>query len=379
VRICIVYDCLFPYTVGGAERWYRNLAERLAAAGHEVTYLTLRQWANDEVPAIDGVRVIAVGPRMELYVGGRRRIAPPLRFGAGVLWHLARHGRRYDVVHTGSFPYFSLLAAAFMRRRSGYRLVADWHEVWPRDYWREYLGRAGWIGIWVQHRCARVRQQAFCFSRLHAGRLRAEGLRGEVEVLGGEYAGPLELEPPLPVEPLVLFAGRQIREKRAPVVVSAVALAAERIPALHGVIYGDGPERDEVLERIAALQNPGLVTAPGFVDSSELHEAMRRACCMLLPSRREGHSMIVVEALACGTPSIIVRENDNAAVELVEDGVNGVIAASASAEDLADAIVRVNDAGEVLRASTRDWWVRNAKRLSLTSSLERVLATYERP
>ena len=31
VRICLVYDCLYPHTVGGAERWYRNLAERLAA------------------------------------------------------------------------------------------------------------------------------------------------------------------------------------------------------------------------------------------------------------------------------------------------------------------------------------------------------------
>jgi glycosyltransferase involved in cell wall biosynthesis len=378
VRICIVYDCLFPYTVGGAERWYRNLAERLASAGHEVTYLTLRQWADDDVPAIDGVRVIAVGPRMELYVDGRRRIAPPLRFGAGVLWHLARHGRRYDIVHTGSFPYFSLLAAAVVRRPAGYRLVADWHEVWPRDYWREYLGRAGWVGIWVQHRCARVHQQAFCFSRLHAGRLRAEGLRGEVEVLGGEYAGSLEPEPQLPVEPLVVFAGRHIREKRAPVVVSAVAIAAQRVPALHGVVYGDGPERDEVLRRIAELPTPRLVSAPGFVESSELHQAMRRACCMLLPSRREGHSMIVVEALACGTPSVIVREDDNAAVELVEDGVNGVIAASASAEDLADAIVRVHEAGEALRNSTRDWWMRNAQRLSLTNSLKRVLATYER-
>ena len=29
MRIAIVYDCLFPNTVGGAERWYRNLAERL--------------------------------------------------------------------------------------------------------------------------------------------------------------------------------------------------------------------------------------------------------------------------------------------------------------------------------------------------------------
>src|SRR3954451_10880099 len=109
MRVCIVYDCLFPWTVGGAERWYRNLAERLAGDGHEVTYLTMRQWDRDAPPAIPGVRVIAVTPRMHLYrPDGPRRILPRLVFGAGVLAPLLRHGRRYDVVHTASFPYFSL-------------------------------------------------------------------------------------------------------------------------------------------------------------------------------------------------------------------------------------------------------------------------------
>src|SRR5262245_15897057 len=115
MRIALVYDCLFPHTVGGAERWYRNLAERLAAAGHEVTYLTLRQWERSSPPDVPGVRVVAVGPRFTLYVEGRRRIGPPLAFGAGVFWHLLRHRRAYDVVHTASFPYFSLLAAGALR------------------------------------------------------------------------------------------------------------------------------------------------------------------------------------------------------------------------------------------------------------------------
>jgi glycosyltransferase involved in cell wall biosynthesis len=141
MRICLVYDCLFPYTVGGAERWYRNLGERLAADGHEVTYLTLRQWKPGERAEVSGVRVVTAGPRMELYAaGGRRRILPPLVFGAGVVWHLFRHGRCYDVVHTASFPYFSLLAAALVRPLARFLLVVDWHEVWSRDYWLDYLG-----------------------------------------------------------------------------------------------------------------------------------------------------------------------------------------------------------------------------------------------
>lgn len=372
MRVCIVYDCLFPYTVGGAERWYRNVALRLQEAGHEVTYLTLRQWEGKLDP-LPGVDVHVVGPRMALYSGPRRRILPPLVFGAGVLWHLLRRGRRYDVVHTASFPYFSLLAAGVARPLGRYRIVCDWHEVWSRDYWREYLGRgAGTIGFAVQRLCARVTQRAFCFSRLHAARLREEGLRGELTVLEGEYDGDLTPPEPTEAEPLVVFAGRHIPEKRASAVAPAVALAAAQLPGLHGIVYGDGPEREAVLASLDGTP----VRAPGFAPAQEVHDALRRALCMLLPSRREGYGMIVVEASALGTPSVVVPEPDNAALELVDDGVNGVIAVSAAPEDLAAAIVRVHQAGDALRASTCAWFAANAQRLSLRSSLETVVASY---
>src|SRR3954465_4245585 len=42
--VCLLFYCLFPYPGGGAEGWSRNVGERLVAAGHEVDYLTLRQW-----------------------------------------------------------------------------------------------------------------------------------------------------------------------------------------------------------------------------------------------------------------------------------------------------------------------------------------------
>jgi glycosyltransferase involved in cell wall biosynthesis len=376
MRICVIYDCLFPYTVGGAERWYRNLALALRDEGHEVTYVTLRQWDRDSFDDLEGIEVVAAGPRMGLYVDDRRRIAPPLVFGAGVLWHLLRRGRRYDVVHTASFPYFSLLAAGLVRPLGRYRLTVDWHEVWSRDYWRDYLGRAGGaIGYGVQLVCARVPQRAYAFSRLHAQRLRDEGLRGEVTVLEGEYDGGLqEAVAPLAAADVVIFAGRHIPEKRAPAVAPAVVAAARSLPGLTGIVFGDGPDRDAVLAAVAG--SGGIVTAPGFVDAEAIDAALRTALCMLLPSSREGYGLIVVESAAVGTPSIVVREPDNAAVELIEDGVNGVIAASASADDLAAAILRVHEGGAAMRASTAAWFTANARRLSLAHSLETVLAGY---
>jgi glycosyltransferase involved in cell wall biosynthesis len=376
VRVCIVYDCLFPHTVGGAERWYRNLSERLAERGHEVTYLTLRQWERGDEAGLDGVRVITVGPRMSLYVRGRRRILPPLVFGLGTLWHLMRHGRRYDVVHTASFPYFSLLAAGLTRPVCTFRLVVDWHEYWTREYWLEYLGSIGGrIGWAVQSLCLRIPQRAFCFSQLQERRLRGS-VRGDLTVLQGEYSGRLEVAAPRPSEPVVVFAGRHIPEKRVGSLVPAIARARRDIPDLRCEIYGDGPERPSLVEAVAAHGLERVITLPGFADREQLDEAVARALCLLLPSRREGYGLVVVEAAASATPTIVVEGPDNAATELVDDGENGFIAPSASPEDLAAAIVRVHKGGYALRESTAAWFNRNSGRLSIDSSLETVLDAY---
>lgn len=376
MRICLIYDCLYPHTVGGAERWYRNLALRLDAEGHEVTYLTMRQWGASEQPDLPGVRVVPVTRQMPLYARGRRRILPTLLFGMGVLRHLMRHGRRYDAVHTASFPYFSLLAAGLVRPLVRYRIVVDWHELWTRAYWREYLGTAGGsFGRRIQRLCLAVPQRAFCFSRLVEQRLLAEGIRGKVTVLEGQFDGTASAAP-LPAELLVVFAGRHIPEKGPVAVVRAVAKARESIPELRGTIFGDGPERRNVLAAIAELGLSDVVEAPGFVDASVVEDTIARALCLVLPSRREGYGLVVLEALSKGTPAIVVEGEDNAATEFIAEGENGFVVADASADELAAAVVESRDRGERLRKSTLYWFVRNAGRLSLETSLETVTSAY---
>jgi glycosyltransferase involved in cell wall biosynthesis len=378
VHICLVYDCLYPYTVGGAERWYRALAERLAAEGYEVTYLTLRQWDRGDEPSIPGVRVVAAGPRAELYVDGRRRIGPALRFAAGVLRHLLGQGRLYDVVHSGSTPFFPLLAASLARRRGRYRLLVDWIEVWTLAYWRSYLGRLkGTIAWAIQRLATRVGERAFCFSRLHEGRLLAEGFRGLVEVIG-VYTGPLDRPQPEPAEPVVVFAGRHIPEKGVLALPAALARARETVPELRAEILGDGPLRAEVERLVAAAGLDGAVAMPGFVAEEIVRKSIRRSLCLALPSTREGYGLVVVEASAQGVPSVVVDSPDNAALELVEDGVNGVVARSTEPDELAAAILRVHEAGPALRDSTAEWFARNARPLSLESSLETVIEAYGR-
>jgi glycosyltransferase involved in cell wall biosynthesis len=217
--------------------------------------------------------------------------------------------------------------------------------------------------------------------------LREEGLRDEVTVLRGLYAPAAgtglreaerktEEEEEEEEEGLVLFAGRMIPEKQAPLAVAAIAIAAARIGGLRGELLGDGPERERVLAEIARRGLSETVTAPGFTSAEAVDAEMRRAMCLLAPSIREGYGLVVVEAAARGTPSIVLAGPDNAAVEMIEQGVNGFVCASSDPEEIAETIVRVCEAGSALRESTARWYAEHARELSLESSLQAVLDSY---
>ncbi|HEV7493841.1 glycosyltransferase [Baekduia sp.] len=378
MRICLVYDCLFPWTVGGAERWMRNVGEALVAEGHDVTYLTRRQWEPGDEPDIPGIRVIAVSKAEALYgPDGNRTIGQALRFGRGVARHLLAHRGEYDVVHVSASPFFGLAATGLVRRLGGYRVAADWHEVWTDDYWIEYLGKAkGRIAAFVQRACAHIPQRAFCSSRLHARRLVELGFHGEPTVLRGQWTGSQERPSPRPAEPLVVFAGRMIPEKHAPAIVPAIVAARERVPELRAVIFGEGPELELVRAEITRLGVEGVVETPGFVDEAIVEDTMARATCLLLPSTREGYGMVVIEAAAKGVPSVLVAAPDNASTEHITEGVNGFVAPDLSPDALADALVAAYEHRAALRETTADWFAANAQELSVGASLRKVVEAY---
>ena len=137
-----------------------------------------------------------------------------------------------------------MLAAGLARRRFRYRLIADWYEVWSRAYWQRYAGRlVGTVGWLVQRRCVHLRHRAFCISRLTERRLLEEGFVGEHTVLPGLYAGPVRPSAGRVVDPVVVYAGRHVPEKRVPLLVEAFAVARRSVPVLRLALYGDGPNR----------------------------------------------------------------------------------------------------------------------------------------
>ncbi len=128
--------------------------------------------------------------------------------------------------------------------------------------------------------------------------------------------------------------------------------------------------------RPSALGLGDSVAFLGRRPQAEVEAAFARAACVASASEREGYGLVVVEAAARGTPSVVVDGEENAAVELVTDGVNGAVAADASPASLGAAIAEVVRAGSALRETTLGWFVDNADELRLERSLELVTRSY---
>ena len=110
---------------------------------------------------------------------------------------------------------------------------------------------------------------------------------------------------------------------------------------------------------------------PGFVaDRDRAIELMGQALCMLLPSRREGYGLVVIEAAARGTPSVVVAAPTTRPSSWSRMASTASIAASASPEDLAAAILACQRGRARVCALDRRLVHGQRARLSLDGSLE---------
>ena len=386
MRICIVYDCLFPYTVGGAERWYRNLAERLAAEGHEVTYLTLRQWERGERPrASPGVRVVAVGPRMALYTAGAApAILPPLVFGLG---RAPAPAAPRAPLRRRAHRVVPVLLAARRRRRAAARGATGSSSTGSRSG-RAPTGAstsaapAGAVG-WRGPAAVRAGPAArVLLLRLHAARLREEGLRGDVTVLRGRVRGRRRrrLAERAPSRRSSSSPAGTSRRSACPRVVPAIARGARADPGAARRDLRRRPRARRGAARAIAAHGPrgrrSTRRASSTRERSRRRCAARCACCCPRGARATGWSSS--RRPRAGTPSVVVAGADNAAVELVEEGVNGVVAPSADRPRTSPPRSSRRTTGAPRCARRRRRGSRRQREgLSLEASLDAVLGAYD--
>lgn len=156
------------------------------------------------------------------------------------------------------------------------------------------------------------------------------------EDVGGQTAGPLPAFGPRAVITVGRMASAE-RYKGHDELLDSWPRIVARVPSARLIIVGTGDDVPRLEQKAATLGIAETVTFTGFVPRRALTELYRRAAVFALPSRREGFGLVYLEAMAARLPCI--GSIHDAAGDVIEDGVTGVLVDQADTETLAGTII----------------------------------------
>jgi glycosyltransferase involved in cell wall biosynthesis len=142
----------------------------------------------------------------------------------------------------------------------------------------------------------------------------------------------------------LLFCGRLIERKGVNFLVEAF-LEFNNSKKHHLILAGDGPLKQKLEERVRESGQDGQVEFLGVVQKRGLPEIYRRADLFVLPSKNEGMSNSILEAMATGLP--ILTTNTGGCAELVDE--NGIIIEKENSGSILNALKMLDRDREAIR------------------------------
>ncbi|MEE3849981.1 glycosyltransferase family 4 protein [Gordonia sp. LSe1-13] len=353
---------------GGSERYLERVGAELVDRGMRVTLLTAGHDGARAEEERDGIRILRAGGRLSVYPRALATIV------AG-RWGRGRLSTMPDVVvdTQNGIPFF----AAAVSHAPTVVLVHHCHrEQWPVA--GRLLGRLGWflesrvsprvhrrnhyvtvsgpsadelvaLGV-ARERISVIRNgiDPIPTPATTAGRVAANGSLTAGRVAANEVSGVSRPRSNPNPHPRLCVLSRLVPHKQVEDALAVVADLRHARPDIHLDVIGDGWWSDELRSTATQLGVDEFVTFHGHVDEARKHELLAQADIHLMPSRKEGWGLAVVEAAQHRVPTIgyrsavgLAESIDDGETGLLVDGVAELISATRKLIDDPDESVRL--------------------------------------
>lgn len=236
-----------------------------------------------------------------------------------------------------------------------------------------------WLPLMLQMALWRRRRTAFnaivTNSDAMKRRLLGEGFEAVEVIPNGVPVRPMR--PPLSGPPVVVFAGRLVREKGAAVLIEAFARVRERVPEARLFLAGDGPERGSLAGLIASRGLSSRVSLLGHLSRPEMESRFAGAWVQAVPSLwEEPFGLVAAESMMRGTAVVASRAGGLA--EIVQDRRSGLLVPPGDVDALAGALLELLQSPDRADAMGRAGREVALARFSQSAYVEQFIRLYER-
>lgn len=369
ILICLLY--YVPHYTGYTIH-VQDVAEALAARGHEVTVLCSRHHLDlprDEV--VRGVRIV--------------RLWAPIRMSRGMImptypWALYAFMRKYDLIFTNT-PMMETALVALVAQITGKSIVSTHHG--------DLVLPAGIGNRIIQS----IMFEFFKFMAKRAAKLIAYSkdyaensyyLTPFMDKVATIYP-PIRIPEPTPDRvrdlraqwshndgPIIGYSGRFVEEKRPDLLIKSLEVINQKYPNARIVFAGqfDIPYEDTWEKQQALVQKyKDQLIFLGLITSREALANFYAALdVMVLPSDTECFALAQVEAMLCGTP-VVMTDTPGGRVPVTETGM-GIIVPRRNHRAIGEAVVKI--------LGDREKYVKPREEITRTFSFEETINRYEK-
>ncbi|MGD8514370.1 MAG: glycosyltransferase [Granulosicoccaceae bacterium] len=329
MRILMISDVYFP-RINGVSTSIQTFRSELKAQGHEVTLLAPQYPADDK---FDDDAIVRLPSRYVMFDPEDRMIKPAAMRS---LRNTLRQ-QRFDIMHIHT-PFVAHYEGLRLAKRLDLPCVESYH-----TFFEEYLYH--YIPL-LPKRLLRTVSRRFSCSQCNnmdhlvvpstamLGVLRDYGVATPATVLPTgidmrqfENMDGMRFREKFGIEvgrPLLLHVGRVAHEKNIGFLLKVIAALRLHIPELLFIITGEGPAEGDLRRQARALDIEDNVRFIGYLPrNGELQDCYAAADVFVFASRTETQGLVLLEAMACGTP--VVSTAVMGTRDVLEDGQGAII------------------------------------------------------
>lgn len=356
LRIGIVVDRIMPYYIGGYERRYWELARRLAK-NNEVHVFT----SCPQSETIDEVNIHKVAPPKPYFNDKGYRI---LHQDLGFTFRYLSKFEKMDVLDCNATPFIHLPLMTLAAKYKKTKIAVTVHEVlqktvntylqyrYQNSIERKLIPVMSGIGSRVIKASLTLPKPDLTIAVSETTKLMLEniglnrvslipnGVNGTTLTNSNNNNNDVNHKP----ETDIVYIGRLSPEKR----IEDLLESLRHLKNQYGInskakIVGNGPLQKNLAKTADKLGLTDSVQFTGQLSEQKLQDTLRTSKIFVLPSAREGFSIATAEAMANGLPVIMaippVPEEAGGALNLIDNGINGLTYPLGNTTELADKIM----------------------------------------